>query len=118
MAHLVEKLPAVWETWLDPWLGRSAGEGKATYSSMQAWRVPSGLYSPGPKSQHTERLSLSFACVPPLSTELDDGEGALLTALGIPEAGHSQSVYWGAHWPQACLPEVEYDLLLIFDFSV
>ena len=45
-------------------------------------------------------------------------EGPLLTALGIPEAGHSQSVYWGAHWVLSLLTGVDYDLLLIFDFSV
>ena len=41
MAQLVKNLPVMWETWV-----RSLGwedpleKGKATYSSIQAWRIP------------------------------------------------------------------------------
>ena len=41
MAQLVKNLPAMWETWV-----RSLGwedpleEGKATHSSILAWRIP------------------------------------------------------------------------------
>ena len=41
VAHLVKNLPAVWETWV-----RSLGwedpleKGKATHSSILAWRIP------------------------------------------------------------------------------
>ena len=61
VAQLVKNLPALWETWV-----RSLGwedllkKGKATLSSILAWRIP-WLYSPwGHKeSDTTERLSLT-----------------------------------------------------------
>ena len=61
VAQLVKNLPAVWETWV-----RSLGwdgppeKGKATYSSILAWRIP-GLYSlwGHKESDMMERLSLS-----------------------------------------------------------
>ena len=41
VAQLVKNLPAVWETWV-PSLGGEdpLEEGKATHSSMLAWRIP------------------------------------------------------------------------------
>ena len=62
VAHLVKNLPAMWETWV-----RSLGwedppeKGKATHSSILAWKIPWTVYSPwGLKdSEMTERLSLS-----------------------------------------------------------
>ena len=40
-AQLVENLPAMWETWFQS-LGREdpLEKGKATYSSVLAWRIP------------------------------------------------------------------------------
>ena len=62
VAHLVKNLPAMWETWV-----RSLGwedpleKGKATHSSILAWKIPWTVYSPwGLKdSEMTEQLSLS-----------------------------------------------------------
>ena len=60
VTQLVKNLPAVRESWV-----RSLGwedplqEGKATHSSILAWRIH-GLYSPwgGKESDTTEQLSL------------------------------------------------------------
>ena len=61
MAQLVKNLPAMQETWL-----RSLGwedpleKGKATHSSILAWRIPWTIYPPGRKElDMTEQLSLS-----------------------------------------------------------
>ena len=35
VAQLVKKPPAMWETWV-----QSLDKGKATYSSILAWRIP------------------------------------------------------------------------------
>ena len=59
MAQLVKNLPTIWETWV-----RSLGwedpleKGKATHSSILAWRTP--WYSPWGRKEldTTERLSL------------------------------------------------------------
>ena len=63
VAQLVKNPPAIWETWLQS-LGweDSLEKGKATHSSLLAWRFH-GLYSPwGHKeSDTTERLSLSLS---------------------------------------------------------
>ena len=46
VAQLVENLPAIWETWI-----RSLGwedpleKGKATHSSILAWRIPGTIQS-------------------------------------------------------------------------
>ena len=64
MAQLVKNPPAMGETWV-----RSLGwedlleKGKATQSSILAWRIPWTVYSPwGRKeSDSTRRLSLSLA---------------------------------------------------------
>ena len=63
VTQLVKNLPAVWESWV-----RSLGwedplqEGKATHSSILAWKIHR-LYSPwGRKeSDMTERLSLTHS---------------------------------------------------------
>ena len=46
VAQLVENLPAMWETWVQS-LGWEdpLEEGKATHSSILAWRIPSWLQS-------------------------------------------------------------------------
>ena len=47
VAQIAKNLPAVWETWV-----RSLGwedpleKGKATHSSILAWRIPWTIYSP------------------------------------------------------------------------
>ena len=38
LAQLVKNPPAVWETWV-----RSLKKGKATHSSILAWRIPHGV---------------------------------------------------------------------------
>ena len=48
VAQLVKNLPAVWETWVQP-LGWEdpLEKGKATHSSILAWRIPWTLSSMG-----------------------------------------------------------------------
>ena len=60
VAQLVKNLPAMWETWV-----RSLGwedpleKGKATHSSILAWRIPWTVWSTGlQRVRHTEQLSL------------------------------------------------------------
>ena len=61
MAQLVKNLPAVQETWV-----RSLGwedpleKGKATHSSILAWRIPWRSPWGHKESDRTERLSLHF----------------------------------------------------------
>ena len=61
MAQLVKNLPAMRETWV-----RSLGwedaleKGKATHSSILAWRIPWTVYSPWGRKDTTDRLSLYF----------------------------------------------------------
>ena len=62
MAQLVKNPPAMWETrvrslgWEDP-----LEKGKATHSSILAWRIPWTMLPRGRKeSDTTERLSLPF----------------------------------------------------------
>ena len=62
VSQLVKNLPALWETWL--WsLGweEPLEKGKATHSSILAWRIPCTVQSRGHKElDTTERLSLSL----------------------------------------------------------
>ena len=61
VAQLVKNLPAMQETWV-----RSLGwednleKGKATHSSILAWRIPWTVWSMGSQSDTTEQLSLHF----------------------------------------------------------
>ena len=61
VAQLVKNPPAIWESWVQS-LGWEdpLEKGKATYSSIVAWRIPWTIHSPwGHKeSDTTERLSL------------------------------------------------------------
>ena len=62
MAQLVKNLPAVWETWVQP-LGWDdpLEKGKATHSSIMAWRIPWTVYSPwGHKESDTTDFHLKF----------------------------------------------------------
>ena len=58
VAQLVKNPPAMWETW-----DRSLGwedhleNGKATHSSILAWRIPWTVQSMGSQRDRTERLS-------------------------------------------------------------
>ena len=48
VAQVVKNLPATWETWVRS-LGREdpLQKGKATHSSILAWRIPWTVYSMG-----------------------------------------------------------------------
>ena len=62
MAQLVENLPAMWET-LVQFLGQEdpLGKGKATHSSILAWRIPRTVYSPwGRKESDTPEQCSRF----------------------------------------------------------
>ena len=62
MAQLVKNPPAMQETWV-PSLGweNPLEKGKATHSSILAWRIPWTIYSPWDRKELdiTEQLSLS-----------------------------------------------------------
>ena len=85
MAQLVKNTPAMQETWVQS-LGWEdpLKKGKATHSSILAWRIPWTIYSPwGRKeSDTTERLSSSSS-----SSEHSLAMGALL---------HASSLLWSS----------------------
>ena len=61
VAQLVKNPPAMWETWVRPPCWKDALEkGKATYSSILAWRIPWTVHGLT-ESDITERLSLSLS---------------------------------------------------------
>ena len=62
-AQLVKNPSAMRETWA-PSLGweNPLEKGKATHSSVLAWRIPWTVQSTGSQSDTTERLSLSRLC--------------------------------------------------------
>ena len=62
MARLVKNPPAMWETWVQSLGWEDALEkGKATHSSILAWRIPWTVESTSRKeSDTTEQLSLSL----------------------------------------------------------
>ena len=79
VAQLVKNLPAMWETWVQSlgWEG-PLQKGKATHSSILAWRIPWTIQSMGRKElDTTEQLSPHF--MRPykymLITEINEGEG-------------------------------------------
>ena len=48
MAQLVKNLPAMWETWFQSLGWKDPLEnGKATHSTILAWRIPWTVYSMG-----------------------------------------------------------------------
>ena len=64
MARLAKNLPPMQETWVRSLDGEDAmEEGKATHSSILAWRIPWTVYSPWgcKESDTTEQLSLSLS---------------------------------------------------------
>jgi hypothetical protein len=65
MAQMVKNLPAMWETWVQSlgWEG-PLQKGKATHSSILAWRIPWTIQSMGRKElDTTEQLSPHFTSV-------------------------------------------------------
>ena len=64
MAQLGKNPPAMRETWIR-FLGEEEPleKGKATHSSILAWRILWTVYSMGSQRDTTERLSLSFSLV-------------------------------------------------------
>ena len=79
---MVKNPPAMQETWVQS-LGWEdlLEKGKATHSSILAWRIP-GLYSPWDhkKSDKANRLSLSLSAL---------GNIALLTMLSLLKHAHT-----------------------------
>ena len=64
MAQLVKNLPAMRETWVQSLGWEDPLEnGKATHSSILAWRIPWTVYSPWrlKESDTTEQLLLSLS---------------------------------------------------------
>ena len=62
VAQLVKNLPVIWETWVQS-LGWEdpLEKGKATHSSILAWRIPWTIYPWGHKElDMTEQLSLKL----------------------------------------------------------
>ena len=59
MAHLVNNLPAMQETWVLGWED-PLEKGKATHSSILAWRIPWTVHGVAKSQDTTERLSLSL----------------------------------------------------------
>ena len=39
VAQMVKNLPAMWETWFDPWFGKTPEGDMATHSNVLAWRI-------------------------------------------------------------------------------
>ena len=67
MAQPVRNLPAMLETWVQPLVWEDPlKKGKATHSSILAWRIPRtvwSMYSPCKESDMTEPLSLSLTFI-------------------------------------------------------
>ena len=64
VAQLVKNLPAMQETWVRSLGGEDPlAKGKATHSSILAWRIPWIIYSPWGRIEldMMEQLSLSFS---------------------------------------------------------
>ena len=66
VAQLAKNPPAMWETWVQSLVWEDPLEkGKATHSSILAWRIPWTIQPWGRKeSDTTERLSLSLSLHP------------------------------------------------------
>ena len=61
MAQLVKNLPAMQETWFDPWVGLNLDlqedpleKGKAAHCSILAWRIPWIVHGVTEESDRTE----------------------------------------------------------------
>ena len=63
VAQLVKNLPAMWETWV-LFLGRAdpLEKGKATHSSLVAWRVPWTVWSMGSQRVGHDRAAFTLGC--------------------------------------------------------
>ena len=64
MAQLVKNLPAMWETWVQSlgW-GDPLEKGKASHSSIAAWRIPGTctVYGVAKSQTRLSKLSLSLS---------------------------------------------------------
>ena len=55
--QMVNNLPAMLETWFDPWIGNSLlEEGMAIHSSILSWRIPWIEETGGPQSMRLQRV--------------------------------------------------------------
>ena len=63
MAQLVENLPAIWETWVRSLCWEDPLEkGKATHSSILAWRIPQTVQSmESQRVRHDRHLHVHFS---------------------------------------------------------
>ena len=88
MAQLVKNLPAMWETWV-----RSLGwedpleKGKATHSSILAWRIPRTI---GSQSTGSQRVGQDFQLC---SRALPD-HFAQLNLTSVRNLGTSRFEFW------------------------
>ena len=65
MAQAVKNLPAMHETWAQSLGWEDPPEkGKATHSSVLAWRIPRTVWSTGSQRVTSERLSLTSVSSP------------------------------------------------------
>ena len=104
MAQLVKNLPAIPETWVRPLSWEDPLEkGKATYSSILAWRILWTMQSMGCKMwDTTERLSLGMKGFPGGS----GGEESVSNAGdpgSIPVLGRSPGIGNGNPFQYSCL---------------
>ena len=61
MAQRLKYLPAMWETWFNPWVRKIPLEKEmATHSSILAWRIPWTEEPGGLQSTGLQRVRLPF----------------------------------------------------------
>ena len=73
VAQLVKNLPAMWETWVRSLGGEDPLEkGKATYSSILAWRIPWTVVHQAPLSRGFPRQEYWSGLPFPLPGDLPD----------------------------------------------
>ena len=74
MAQLLKNLPAMWETWVQS-LGWEdpLEKGKATHSSILAWRIPWTVYSMG-----SQRVGYNWGLKKAINEGLRESEKMLL----------------------------------------
>ena len=100
VAQLVKNLPAMWETWV-----RSLGwedpleKGKATHSSVLAWRIPWTVYSPRGCRVGHDRATLTPSVTPHSGSWKLSLSAALFPAYRSPS---SNCCFLGFVRPQSC----------------
>ena len=61
LAQLVKNLPAIWETWVRSLVWEDPLEkGKATHSSILAWKIPWTVYSTGSQRVRQDGATFTF----------------------------------------------------------